>query len=273
MKKRVPPATEAFRILTATLLSLILPLSFLLLARVCVARYLRISAATHNHHDSFHLSSIFFLFTEHPIILQLLVSLITVSCLAHSLTEFVFAASIPSLEPFERFHLHIAWILLSFFHIFVGLGVEGSIAAGVSGCGFGQQRSFVCRVVFFLGLHKEMMFWSRMVVRPVVDDTFFGFSKGEGWADKVAMGLSLGGLWWWSLREEVEAVVVLPEIMGVGAVGFVWWWLYCSTASIGVVMVAKGCISTVGVIFRRTDASEGESRPVHIPWKLQIEPV
>ncbi|XP_073148355.1 uncharacterized protein [Henckelia pumila] len=276
MKKKVPPVTEAFRILTAALLSLILPLSFLLLARLSVAHYLGISS--HNGQEySFYLCSLFFLFSEQPIILQLLVSVITLSCLAHSLTgKLVFVPSRSSSEPFGRPHLLVAWILLCVFHFCVGLGVEGSIVAGIDGSGFGQRRSFLCRVVFFLGLHETMVFWSRMVVKPVVDDTFFGFSKAEGWADKAAMGLSLGGLWWWRLREEVEAVVVVPEIMGIGVAAFVWWSLYCSTVAVGVVMLVKGFVFTAGVIFtsRNNIALEGETRPdQYHPHKLQIEPV
>ncbi|XP_073024326.1 uncharacterized protein [Primulina eburnea] len=271
MKKRVPPLMEAFRILTVAVLSLILPLSFLLLARLFVTRYIGLISSSH---DSFNFCSIFFFFSTQPIILQLMVFVITLSCLAHSLTgKLVFLPSQSSSEPFVRPHLYVAWILLCVFHIYVGLGVEGSIEAGIDGCGLGQQRSFVCRVVFFLGLHETMLFWSRMVVKPVVDDTFFGFSKAEGWTDNVLMGLSSGGLWWWRLREEVEAVVMLPEILGIGVVGFVWWWLYCSTVAIGVVVVVKGCIFTSVIIFRGRNVLEGESRPDHHPQKLDVEPV
>ncbi|XP_073290566.1 uncharacterized protein [Primulina huaijiensis] len=273
IKKRVPPVREALRILTAALLSLIIPLSFLLLARLSVAHYLGISSS-YNGQDSFNLRSVFFLFSSQRILLQVLVCVITLSCLAHSLTgKLVFVTRKSSSEPFARSHLYVVWILLCVFHICVGLGVEGSIASGIDGSVFGQQRSFVCRVIFFLGLHETMLFWSRMVVKPVVDDTFFGFSKAEGWADKVAMGLSFGGLWWWRLREEVEAVVLVPEIMGIGVAGFVWWWLNSSTVAVGVVMVVKGCIFTVGVIFRSRNAFEGESRPDHHPEKLHNEPV
>lgn len=109
-----------------------------------------------------------------------------------------------------------------------------------------------------------MLFWGRTVVKPVVDDTIFGYWRKEGWVEKVALGLSYGGLWWWRLREEVESLVMVPEVkrelmMGIGVADFVGWWLYYLTVTIGMVRVVKGLISPVLILTRRRE--EGESRP------------
>lgn len=132
---------------------------------------------------------------------------------------------------------------------------------GIDGSGFGAEGSLVCRMVFFFGLHETMMFWGRAVVKPVVDDTVFGVSREEGLAEKVVLAIGYGGLWWWRLREELEALVVVPEVkrelmMGLGVADFVGWWLYYLTVTIGMLRVVRGLISTVGILTRRTEVVE-----------------
>ncbi|KAK4441837.1 hypothetical protein Salat_0518600 [Sesamum alatum] len=256
---------EPFRILTTILLSLLLPLSFLLLARISTAHYL-LSVSdyypipTQPAYSS--LCSLLF-YTKNPSILHLLVSFLSVSSLTHALTgNTTFISQSP--EPLTRPRLYVAWILLCVLQVCVGLGIEGSIAAGIDGSGFGQENSFVCRLILFFGLHETMLFWGRTVVKPVVDDTIFGYWRKEGWVEKVALGLSYGGLWWWRLREEVESLVMVPEVkrelmMGIGVADFVGWWLYYLTVTIGMVRVVKGLISTVVILTRRREG--GESRP------------
>ncbi|KAF5931445.1 hypothetical protein HYC85_032318 [Camellia sinensis] len=83
-----------------------------------------------------------------------------------------------------------------------------------------------------------MVYWSRTVVKPVVDDTVFGYVKEERWVERVAMAASLGTLWWWRLRGEIESLVVMVEVkrellIGVGIADFVGWWLYYLTVTIG----------------------------------------
>lgn len=256
---------EPFQILTTTLLSLLLPLSFLLLARISTAHYL-LSVSDYyptmpTQPASFLCSLL--LYTRTPTILHLLVSLISVSSLTQALTgKITFISQSP--EPLTRPRLYAAWIFLCVLQVCFGLGIEGSIAAGIDGSGFGQENSFLCRVIFFFGLHETMLFWGRTVVKPVVDDTIFGYWRKEGWAEKVALGLSYGVLWWWRLREEVESLVMVPEVkrelmMGIGVADFVGWWLYYLTVTIGMVRVVKGLISPLLILTRRRE--EGESRP------------
>lgn len=39
--------------------------------------------------------------------------------------------------------------------------------------------------------------------------------EDKTWVKKVAIAMSFGGLWWWSLRDEVESLVV----------DFFGWWV------------------------------------------------
>lgn len=182
-----------------------------------------------------------------------------------------------------KLHLYIAWILLCTFQVCVALGIEGSIAAGVfysdidvvdendDGSSFGVKRSFLSRMIFLLGLHETTQIWCRIVVRPVVDDTVFGVGKRERWIEKVVVAISLGTLWWWKLREEVENLAVMAETkieesMDVGIEEFVGWWLYYLTVTIGMVRIVKGVmwIFMVSTCRRRvTEISEVESEPSH----------
>lgn len=119
------------------------------------------------------------------------------------------------------------------------------------------------RVIFLMGLHETMQFWKRTVVRPVVDDTVFGGGvvREERWVERVVMAASLGGLWWWKLRDDVEWLVVMAEVkkeqlMEVGMVDFVGWWLYYVTVTIGMVRVVKALVWVVSVCCRRPSTSE-----------------
>lgn len=90
-------------------------------------------------------------------------------------------------------------------------------------------------------------------MKPVVDDTVFGFVREERWVERAVMGCGFGALWWWRLRDEVESLVDMVEYesetpMGVGIAGIVGWWLYYLIVTIGVVRIVKGIITWVGVI-------------------------
>jgi hypothetical protein len=161
-----------------------------------------------------------------------------------------------------RRYISWKWILLCTFQICVGLGIEASIAAGVfdtdddvfdvndddDGSSFVVERSLLSRMIFLLGLHETTQIWSKVVVRPVVDDTIFGIGKRERlWIEKVVVAGSLGTLWWWKLREEVENLGFMVEtkkeqLMEVGIEEFVGWWLYYLTVTIGMVRIVKGVI-------------------------------
>ncbi|AES61644.1 hypothetical protein MtrunA17_Chr1g0194611 [Medicago truncatula] len=245
--------TRIFHLLTITILTLLLPLSFLLLASLSGAKfYLQI----HSQQPLPYLFS--FAIHTSPCILYVLVSIVSVATLINGLMGKInlMNDSSNSILLQTRLYMSWKWILLFTFQICVGLGIEASIAAGVfdsdndvfddGSSSFGVERSFISRMIFLLGLHETTQIWSRVVVRPVVDDTIFGVGKTERlWIEKVVVAGSLGTLWWWKLREEVENLGVMAEtkkdeMMEVGIEEFVGWWLYYLTVTIGMVRIVKG---------------------------------
>lgn len=145
----------------------------------------------------------------------------------------------------------------------------GSIAAGVDAYEIGHEKGFLTRAIFFLGLNETMFFWSNIVVKPVVDDTVFGISRENRWAEKAALAMSFGGLWWWRLRDEVESLVVVVEkkrdlLISIGLADFVGWWLYYLTVTIGMIKIVKSLVWVVYVMFGRSvvdiDNNVGDSR-------------
>ncbi|KAE8009346.1 hypothetical protein FH972_005786 [Carpinus fangiana] len=249
---------ESFQIVTITLLSLLLPLSFLLLSRFLVFHYLiSLNAFPSPQLSSFLLS--FFLYIN-PSLLCFLVSIVSIATLIHGLT----GKLITFLTESPAGRLHAAWIFVCTLQVCVGLGIEGTIAAGVEPPGsLGMEEiSLLSKGVFFLGLHETTLHWCRVVVKPVVDDTVFGVAREERWAERAAMAASFCGLWWWRLREQVEFLAVLPEfkrevVMGVEVADFVGWWLYYLTATIGMVRVVKG-IMWVAILLLCRRAGRGK---------------
>ncbi|XP_052187436.1 uncharacterized protein LOC127798134 [Diospyros lotus] len=241
-----------FHLLTTTLLGLLLPLSFLLLARLSTAHYLFTSLPhPYKPHPSSLLISLFL--SINPTIPHLLVSLISIATLIHALTgRFIVLPSKSTL-----------WVLLCTLQVLVGLGIEGSIAAGIDGSGgfgSGGTRSILGSAVFFLGLHETMLWWSRTVVKPVVDDTVFGILAEEiRWAERVAMAAALGGLWWWRLRDEVESLVGMVEVKKELLVAdFIGWWLYYLTVTIGMVRIVKAIMWFGVILLCSGKAGEGK---------------
>ncbi|XP_061338387.1 uncharacterized protein LOC133285215 [Gastrolobium bilobum] len=242
----VPTHKGVFYLLTITVLNLLLPLSFLLLATLSRAQYY-LQTLTWYHSPQPFLYFLSLVLYINPSILYILVSIVSVATLIHGLTGKITLFSESSCSSVLQPRLHTAWILLCMFQVFVGLGIEGSIAAGVydSDPSYGAERSLLSRVFFLLGMHETTQVWTRMVVRPVVDNTLFGVERKERWFERVAMAASLGTLWWWRLREEVETLVVVAEakkeqLMDVGIGDFVGWWLYYLTVTIGMVRIVKG---------------------------------
>ncbi|XP_054811347.1 uncharacterized protein LOC129312669 [Prosopis cineraria] len=240
---------EVFHLFTLTILSLLLPTSFLLLARLSAAQ------SFPSPHPSPRLYSL--LLRINPNLLYLLVSIVSVATLIHGLTckiTLFTQSSTPLLKP----PLYASWILLCSFQICVGLGIEGNISAAAddSGSAFGFPGRFFSRLIFLLGLHETTQVWSRTVVKPVVDDSVLGNSREERWVERVAVAASLGGMWWWRLREEVEILVVMAEaktehLMDMDVRDFVGWWLYYLTVTVGMVRILKGLLWVAMICVRR----------------------
>ncbi|MED6168554.1 hypothetical protein PIB30_012827 [Stylosanthes scabra] len=254
---------EVFYLITVTLLTLLLPLSFLLLSRLSTLQYyLQTLTFYYHHYSPPYLLSLALRIS--PSLLYILVSILTLASFIHgftgNITFFTRSSSSCSFQP----RLYTAWILLCAFQVCVGLGIEGSIQAGFyddDDGGGGFDRSLLSRVVFLLGLHETTHVWSNMVVRPVVDDTVFGVvgERKERWIERVVMAASLGTLWWWKLREDVETLVMMVEVkkeqfMDVGIGDFIGWCLYYVTVSIGIIKIVKALmwICMVSICRRRT---------------------
>ncbi|MFQ6666455.1 hypothetical protein Gotur_032797 [Gossypium turneri] len=242
-----PTMKQPFHLLATLLLSLWLPLAFLLVARLSYVNYTLdatvLDPSSTPSPPSFLFS--FYLYTN-PALLYFLVAAISIVALVHGLTGKVsFVTESPS--AFHRPHLRIAWIILCIVQVSVGLGIEGSVAVGINGAGFGVQRSVLSRLIFFLGLHEVMLVWFRTVVKPVVDDSIFGVVSEEKWVHRAAIALSVGTLWWWKLRDEVESLVVVAEAkkelsMEIEMADFLGWWLYYLTVTVGMVRIVKALL-------------------------------
>ncbi|KAB2605033.1 hypothetical protein D8674_004750 [Pyrus ussuriensis x Pyrus communis] len=263
---------QPFHILTLTLLSLLLPLSFLILSRLSCANYIfSLSFPTliipPPEPSNYYSSCIFYLFLyATPSLLYLLVSVVTVAAFIHCITgKITIITEFPG--PIFCPRLYPAWIFLCTMQVCVGLGIEGSIVAAevVDGhATFGgvvdEKICLLSRAIFFLGLHETMLHWCRVVVKPVVDDTVFGGAREEKWVERLAIAASFGCLWWWRLRDEVESLAVVAKAkrelaMGLGVADFVGWSLYYLTVTIGMVRVVKGLMWLSMVLLRRREAN------------------
>ncbi|GKV40506.1 hypothetical protein SLEP1_g48141 [Rubroshorea leprosula] len=112
----------------STLLSLLLPLSFLLLSRFFYASYLfTITATPCSLPPSLFLNLSLIII---PSLLYVLVSAVSVATVVHGLTgKITFASEFP--DPIYRPRLFTAWIILCVLQVCVCLGIEGSIEAEI----------------------------------------------------------------------------------------------------------------------------------------------
>ena len=276
---------KPFRLVTTTLLSLLLPLSFLLLSRLSSASFLFSLLKSPPPTDSYFFFSIFHY--TNPAILYAVVSLISVYTLVLGLTTKITATDPNRLIPLYP-HTSIAWLTLFLVQVSVGLGLQVTSPDGLIN---GSERNFLSRLVFFFGIHEVMLLWCRVIVRPVVDSTLIRGDAGrnrreETVVERVALAVSCGTLWWWKLRDEVEALVGVAEakralllllpINGnnangsfeVGTVDFVNWWLYYMVVTIGMVRIVKGCLWFGMVLLfeqgsRRSPRGVSTASPVH----------
>ncbi|ESQ36679.1 hypothetical protein EUTSA_v10009368mg [Eutrema salsugineum] len=224
-----------FQMISISLLSLLVPLSFLFLSRLSLSS----SSAPVT------VSGLFSFFHQADVgVLYTILSLIIVSTLIHHLS------GKPECSVFHS-HLHICWIVLFIVQACVAFGIEGSMSTTMStnpDKGFSlasQERWVLVRVMFFLGLHEVMLMWFRVVVKPVVDDTVFGVYVEERWSERAVVAVTFGLMWWWRLRDEVESLVVIAEVkrnllIRLESFDFVNWCMYYTCVVIGIVKIIKG---------------------------------
>ncbi|CAA7017785.1 unnamed protein product [Microthlaspi erraticum] len=259
-------AVDPFRLITTTLLSLLLPLSFLLLSRLSSSSFF-LSLNASSPSSSPPLSS-FFLYTNSAFVI-VFVFLLSVYTLVHALaTKITTKDRNRSIAAAFSPHVSVSWLILFLVQISVVLGLERTVSEGVNRIIISSERSFLIRLMFFFGLHEVMILWYRVIVRPVVDSTLLGegfMMREETVEEKVAFAVSCGTFWWWKLRDEVESLVgaaeckrelmlLLLQIDGnkvsldVGTMDFVNWWLYYLVVTIGVVRIVKGSLWFVMIL-------------------------
>ncbi|XP_030532816.2 uncharacterized protein LOC115742568 [Rhodamnia argentea] len=254
---------EPFHVLATTLLALLLPLSFLLASRLSLSGYFFSSLAPADHALE-PIALLFSLFFDtNPTLLLVLLSILGIATLVHCLAGHIDVLG-KLVGSVHRPGLYLAWVLLCASQICLLLGIGGSLVLGVvKGSSFSYEPSSFRKALLFIGLHETMANWCRVVVKPVVDDMVLGFPREERWTERAAAATSFGGLWWWRMREEVESLVVVPEVkmellMGVGVADFLAWWLYYLTVTIGMVQIVKGFMRLGMTFSRRFTGNSGD---------------
>ncbi|XP_068663077.1 uncharacterized protein [Aristolochia californica] len=223
----------SFYFFTLAILSLLSPLSLVLLARLSTARQL-LPVMPHPTPSS---TIISFLVDLNPPLVHILVFSISLLALLDSLTG-------RDIRP----SLLVSWTALWVLQLCVGVGIEATIVAGEWPLESGECRlTWAQRTLFFVGLHEMTIFWMRTVVRPLVDDTVYGENREETAAQRVVTGATFGAVWWWRLRDEVEILGLVVSLKkevaaGIDITDFICLSLYYITVVMGVVRLVKGMV-------------------------------
>ncbi|XP_038896857.1 uncharacterized protein LOC120085080 isoform X1 [Benincasa hispida] len=189
---------KLFHLLTLTLLTLSLPLSFLLFCRLVRSHYLHALLPLSTPLPS--------ILSVDRVLLLSLISLISVAAFLDNLLG-------KSILPTKSSGLTAAWLVLCALQVAMALGIDQGMEIVIDVSSLGLRRSLWCRLMFFLGLHTTMIHWSKVAVKSVVDDTVFGAPMEESWSERIAMAVSFGGLWLWRLRDEAESPAIVAENM------------------------------------------------------------
>ncbi|CAI9105473.1 OLC1v1004401C1 [Oldenlandia corymbosa var. corymbosa] len=262
-----------FKIFATIILSLPIPLSFLLLARLSAVHCLSLLVNSSSYYQFPPVfSTLLFIYNGKSIILYSLVAIVTVAAFIQRLTSIRFPLNIGSPTPEPPISGRhptsklIAWFLHFMFLVYVVVGTAWSISAGINVSVIAEASSndvymFTARALLFVGLHETMSFWSKYVAKTVVEDGVGGGGGGGGRsvAERVGVALTLGAVWWFKLRDEVDFLMLVPELIlrpiqrrrdvVFAVIGeFGGWWLYALTSLIGSIRVLKGIIWVVSAV-------------------------
>ncbi|KFK42615.1 hypothetical protein AALP_AA1G018500 [Arabis alpina] len=243
--KNTRNSLSLFQVISISLLSFLVPLSFLFFSRLSLASASLVTVSGGS--SLLHQADIGVLYT--------ILSLIIIFTLIHNLF------GKPKCSVFHS-HLYLCSIVLLIVQVCVAFGIQGtinpnttmSITPDRSLSLASQERWVLVRVMFFLGLHEVMLMWFRVVVKPVVDDTVFGvYMVEERWSERVVVALTFGLMWWWRLRDEVESLVIVMEVkrnllIHLEGIDFVNWWIYYICVVIGVVKIFKDILYLVNML-------------------------
>ncbi|PKU83586.1 uncharacterized protein LOC110106537 [Dendrobium catenatum] len=213
-----------FHSVCLTLLSLLLPLSYLLLCRLSYTP----------------LSPTF-------IILYVVVSFLSVSSLFYSITGHTLHIELPNC---------IAWVILCLFQTCITFGIEGTIRDGfqpIQNANAFAHEMWLKRTFLLIGIYEQMMLWKDKFVKPVVDSTFIE-ERMEQRNDRFLMGLSFSGLWLWLLQTEVEPLVLASTMVGfsrrVGWCDFIIWFVTFATLMTGFVRAVQFLVWQLSILLQ-----------------------
>lgn len=221
-----------FHLFTVTILTVSLPLSFLLFCSLVRSRYLQAFLPSDSSS-----SSNWIVYADRVLLLAL-ISLVAISAFLDNLLG-------KSIVLAKTTGLNAAWLVLCALQVGMTLGIDEEMeVVAIDALSLGLRRNLWCRSMLFLGLHTAMIHWSKVAVKPVVDDTVFGAPVEESWSERIAMAVSFGGLWWWRLRDEAESPAIVAEnmtelLMNPTMADFAGWILYYLIVAIGFVKILR----------------------------------
>ncbi|CAL9109037.1 unnamed protein product, partial [Musa acuminata var. zebrina] len=237
------PATQDFlkhffHTLSIITISLLFPASFLTLDRFT-------AASTPSIPPSSVLATVF-LRAVLPVI-NGLVSVVCLAALVHSLTG-----------RMVKLPAAVAWTLLCLFHVCLSLGTKVTIASRaetIDEALVHHSITWIKRAVLFVGLHRTMRVWARMVVKRVADDTIFGAEVQEGISDKVVVSVAFATLWITMLQNDIARMVFAAVEKGLtkdmDLDGYVGWFVSHAIVMTGMVRSVQGLLCVGNFLFCR----------------------
>ncbi|KAJ8491472.1 hypothetical protein OPV22_013193 [Ensete ventricosum] len=176
-----------------------------------------------------------------------LISVVCLAALVHSLTG-----------RMVKLPAAVAWTLLCLFHVCLSLGTEVTIASRaetIDDAIVHHNITWIKRAVLFVGLHRTMRVWARMVVKRVADDTIFGAEVQEDISDKVVVSVAFTSLWIPMLQNDIARMVFAAVEKGLtkdmNLDGYVGWFVSHAIVMTGMVRSVQGLLCAGKLLFCR----------------------
>ncbi|KAK8914509.1 hypothetical protein KSP39_PZI023825 [Platanthera zijinensis] len=232
---------RSFHTASLIVLSLLHPLSFLLISR---------------QNSPPHPSS-----TPISVCFHILISSLSLSSLYSSISGHPLRLKLPAA---------VAWAILCLYQACITFGIETTIREGFkppknTTC-TGDHETRLKSALLFIGIYDQTILWRRKFVKPVVDDALYGKESEEWGAERLMTGAGLGVLWVWLLQGELGTLVLATGEGGLrraaGCSGFVVWMVGFVTLMAGFVRAVEMIVWVVSVALqfmggRREEEEEG----------------